>query len=158
MLGEIVLWSSLLLPLALGAGFRVSASNLFFSLMAGELLARYFGHDIDALLKPLVGAAEGGSYGEILLVVLPMLVTVFFLRGSISRHRVLINIFPLLVMGVICAAFLLPVMPAFIQETVRSVALGDTILHLHRAIVGTMVGIQLAALLVMNRKGGHRNA
>lgn len=146
MLGDIILYLTLALPLILGVGFRVSFSHLFFSLMAGELLGRYFGHDLDAL------ARTSGGYGEILLVLLPMFATAYLLRFTVSKRRLMIHLVPLAVMGIICAAFVLPVLPEFLREAVRSVWLGEVILTMNRAIVGGMVAIQLVALWLMHRR------
>lgn len=144
MAGQVILYVVLALPLVLGLAFRVAASHLFFALMAGELLGRYFGHDIDKLV--------GGTYGELLLVVAPMAATAFILRNGISKRRLLIQAVPLAAMGVICAAFLLPLLPDALQDQVGAVTLGRMLIDLNRAIVGGMVVVQLAALWYMHRK------
>ena len=43
------------LPIFLGVFFRVSAPHLFFSVMAGELLARYFGEEAELALQTMTG-------------------------------------------------------------------------------------------------------
>lgn len=154
MLGDLILWLTIAFPLILGVAFRVPAAHIFFSLMAGELLGRYFGHDIDKL----VNSPAVHGFGEIALILIPMIVTGYLLRHTLSKARLLIQVVPLLVMGVICAAFILPVLPETLQDTVREATLGGTILDLNRAIVGGMVFVQLLSLWLMNRKKGARAA
>lgn len=153
MLGIVILWSALLLPLLIGSGWRVGVSHVFFSLMAGELLARYFGHDIDALLH-----VEG--VGHIVCIVMPMAVTGYLLRRTISRRRLLVQFVPFLLTGLICAAFVLPLLPESLAALVRANALGNVLLDLHRTIIGSMVAIQLVTLWLLQRQrhGHHRHA
>lgn len=154
MLGYIVLGVALLLPLALGVGFRVGTSHIFFSLMAGELLGRYFGHDLDKLIP----SASPGTYeglGEAFFILVPMIVTAYIIRGDITRKRLVIHTVPLLVTGIICAAFLLPVLPDALQAAVRTVQAGGTLIDMHRAIVGGMVALQLGWLWMVHRKRRH---
>lgn len=148
MLGDIILWLTLALPLIIGVAFRVGTSHVFFSLMAGELLGRYFGHDVEKLF----GSSAAAGYGEIIFIVLTMLVTAFLLRHTISKRRLLIQVVPLAITGIICAAFILPALPASLQEAVSGAAFGGTILNLNRAIVGGMVLVQLLALWLLHRR------
>jgi hypothetical protein len=117
--------------------------------MAGELLGRYFGHDLEVLL----GGAGMHGYGELLLVLVPMAVTAYILKGTVSKRRILVNVLPLIIMGGICAAFILPTLPEYVRVAISAVPLGGVILHLNRVIVGAMVIAQLVALWVMQRRG-----
>lgn len=149
--GELVLIVLLALPLVLGLVFRVATSHIFFSLMAGELLGRYFGHDIDTNAKALSDTKILAGYGEVILIVLPMLLTAFFMKGTLSRGRSLLHIIPLIITGFICATFVLPTLPDTVQKIVRDVPAGDWILELNRMIVGVMVALQLVSLWLFNR-------
>lgn len=150
--GEILLVSLVALPLVLGLVFRVATSHIFFSLMAGELLGRYFGHDIDANAKNISGTKMLAGYGEAILIILPLLLTAFFMKKTLSRGRSLLHIIPLAITGIICATFVLPTLPADVQKIVREVPVGDWLLDVNRMIVGAMVALQLASLWLFNRK------
>lgn len=141
------------MPLFLGLAFKVSASHLFFSLMAGELLARYFGRDIDSLAGA-AGAPLSAStaYGELALLVMPLLLTAIFLRATLARGKVVLHLLPLAITGVIFSAFVLPQLPESSLNTISSTQLGDWLLHLNRVIVGSVVIIQLVALWLLNNR------
>jgi hypothetical protein len=144
MTGTILLGIILGFPLLLGLMFRVSVSHLFFSLMAGELLARYFGHDL--------ASTAPGSYGELLLILTPMLLTAYLLRGTLSKGKLMLNLAPLVLTGIIFAAFILPVLPLSAQDTVRTVSLGNWLMELNRVIIGGVVVLQLVALWLLNHR------
>lgn len=150
--GEILLVSLLALPLVLGLVFRVATSHIFFSLMAGELLGRYFGHDIDSSAKAVNDTKILAGYGEVILIVLPLLLTAFFMKGTLSRGRSLLHIIPLIITGFICATFVLPTLPDAVQKLVREVPAGVWLLDLNKMIVGVMVALQLISLWLFNRK------
>jgi hypothetical protein len=150
MTGQILLGLIVGLPLAIGLIFRVSTSHIFFTLMAGELLGRYIGQDLDhkAGLSEKFGFA---GLGEILFLVTPMLLTSFLFRGSVSRGKVVLHIFPLIIVGVIFATFLLPLLPLGIQKQVQSFAIGEWFIELNKAIIIIMVVIQLLAHWLLNK-------
>jgi hypothetical protein len=151
MTSTIILWSILLFPLVLGVLFRVGAPHLFFSLMAGELLARYFGHDVDKLAADSLSTPTPERYGELLLVFSAMLLTAFFMRGTVSKSRLALHILPLAITGIIMAAFLLPLLSPGLQESISTTYVGGLILNLNRSIIGVVVVVQLISLWLFNR-------
>jgi hypothetical protein len=151
MTATIILWGILALPLVLGILFRVGAPHLFFSLMAGELLARYFGHDVEKIAADNLSNQAPERYGEIILVLAAMLLTAFFMRGTVTKSRLVLHIIPLAITGVIMAAFLLPLLPLGLQTELSETFVGGWILNLNRAIIGVVVVVQLISLWLFNR-------
>ena len=152
MTGPIILAAIIAFPVVLGLIFRVSTSHIFFSLMAGELLGRYFGHDVENQAKAVAGNMDFHGYGEIALLVLPMILTAIFLKGSISRGKTVLHVVPLIVTGVIFAAFLIPILPQNIQDQIEGFSLGAAFMDLNKAIIGAMIAVQLISLWLLNRK------
>ncbi len=156
MIPYVVLGAVLGLPLLLGLIFRVSTSHLFFSLMAGELLARYFGEDVSILVNSFARSQNIADYAEAGVIVLPVILTAIFLRGSLSKGKVILHFIPLLITGVVFAAFILPVLPDVARDYVRSVEAGRQLLDMSSVIVGVVVLVQLIALWLLNRTHGHK--
>ena len=146
-MGTILLFTIIFLPLTLGVVFKVSTSHIFFSIMAGELLARYFGHDVEKQ----VGDTSRFPVGELLLVIGAMLLTAVFLKGTIATNKLVLHVIPLLVTGVILAAFLLPLLPTDIQNDIAKHAVGKQLLDLNKFIIGGVVVLQLISLWLFNR-------
>jgi hypothetical protein len=150
--GQIFLSLVIILPLLLGLIFRVSTSHVFFSLMAGELLGRYFGHDIEKFAHGFMKNVDLTGYGEIFLMAAPMVLTAFFLKNTISKGRLVLHVIPLLITGVIFAAFVGPLLQENLKQGIEAVPAGEKFLHLHRIIIGGMVGLQLLSLWFLTRK------
>lgn len=150
MLPYVILGLSLGIPVFFGLFFRVSASHLFFSVMAGELLGRYFGEDVERFIASTFKNANLTHYAEAIVLTLPIILTAIFLKGSISRTKGILNFFPLIITSVVYVAFLLPVLPHEVQEVVARVPLGRSLLDTSSWIIGGVVLIQLVALWVLN--------
>lgn len=149
-----VLGTLLGLPLLLGLIFRVSTSHLFFSLMAGELLARYFGEDVGMVASSASRNQAVADYAEAVVIILPLILTALFLKGSLSKGKVIFHFAPLLVTGVVLAAFMLPELPAAAQEQVKSIEAGRQLLSMSDVIIGAVVFLQLISLWLLNRPHG----
>lgn len=139
-------------PLLIGVIFRVSTSHIFFSLMAGELLGRYFGHDLEKLAHNFAKNVELTGYGEIFLMALPMALTALFLKGTITKGKIILHIIPLIVTGVIFAAFVAPLLQDNLRQGIEAQQIGEKFLHLNKVIIGGMVGLQLLSLWFLTRK------
>ncbi len=143
------------LPVALGVIFRISAPNLFFSIMAGELLARYFGEEAELINSSLTKSADAAMYSHLIVLLMPVVLTCLFLRNSVSRSKTILNIIPLAVTGVVFAAFALPILPYTLQNAIKSTELGNQFASMDSLVVGVVVIFQLIALWLMNLTGSH---
>lgn len=155
MIPYVVLGTVLGLPLLLGLIFRVSTSHLFFSLMAGELLGRYFGEDVGIIVNSVARSQRVADYAEVSVVVIPLILTAIFLKGSLSKGKVIFHFIPLLVTGVVLAAFTLPALPAAAQDYIKQTEAGNQLLGMSSVIVGVVVFLQLVSLWLLNRPSGH---
>lgn len=151
MIGYIAIAASLGLPLALGLFFRVSTSHLFFSIMSGELLARYLGHDVQVFIRQELGYPALAPYGEVTVLLAPVLITALIFRNSMNMAKTLWHAIPLALTGVVLAAFVLPILPEAIQADVRAHRVGNLLIDLDSVIVGIVVTIQLLAFWTLER-------
>lgn len=147
---QILLWGTLSLPLLLGLLFRVGAPHIFFALMAGELLGRYFGHDI-AELASTETVHTSALTGEIVLLTAPMILTAFLMRKSTKKSRILFHSVPLAITGIVYAAFLFPLLDSSMQDSLSETFIGGWILNLNKSIIGVVVVAQLISLWLFNR-------
>jgi hypothetical protein len=146
----VIIGVTLAFPLVLGLIMRVSAPHLFFSVMAGELLARYFGDEAESALHTMFNNSAITEYGHLIVLIIPILLTAIFLRGSLKHSKLLLHIFPLAVTGLVFAAFALPLLPASVLATVRSTELGAQLLDVNSTIIGVVIILQLLGLWLLN--------
>lgn len=138
-------------PILLGLMLRVNASHIFFSVMAGELLARYFGREAESALHVISNNTTVVSYAHLVIMTLPIVMTSVVLKNSISRSRAILNFFPLIVAGVVYAAFAVPLLPSFWQQQLQTSAVGEEFVRSTGAIIGFVVLFQLVVLWLMSR-------
>lgn len=155
-IGYAILGALLGLPLLLGLGFRVSASHLFFSVMAGELLARYFASTLEFMLAITINNSHVGEYVEPAIIFLPLILTALFLKKSLSRGKAMLHFIPLVITGIVLAAFVLPILPKAVQDQAATNRIGQELLNTSSLIIGGVVLLQLIALWLLNRSRGHR--
>ncbi len=136
----------------IGIFMRVNPSFLFFSVMAGELLGRYFGDDAELVIKTVTNNEEFTHYAEAIVIILPVLFTAVFLKHTIEKAKLLYLWIPFLVTGVVLAAFILPTLPESLIELVKSTQVGYELVEASDFIVGVVVAFQLISLWVLNRK------
>jgi hypothetical protein len=141
------------LPVIFGLTMRVSASHLFFSVMAGELLARYFGHDAFSVIESFSRNTTLAGYAEAIVLTIPLVLTAVFLKGSLSRGKTVLHIIPFAVTGIVYAAFMLPVLPGSVQEIIKNNSITNQFFGIDSFIIGIIVFFQLVALWLLNR--GH---
>ncbi len=148
MTGNIILGVVLGLPLVLGLLLRVNTSYLFLSMLAGDLLARYFADDAQLALRTMTRNHEVLAYAGVAVLLLPLLLTALFLRHSLSMGKVVFHIIPYAVMGIVLAAFVFPLLPGDVKTQVETTRVGSQLLHSSDAIVGAVVLLQLITLWV----------
>ncbi len=139
------------LPIALGVLLRVNASHLFFSVMAGELLARYFGDESESAFHAMFNSDALTPYAHLFILTLPVVLTAILLKNSVSRSRALINVFPLIVTGIVYAAFAVPLLPPELQMRVQETPVGEDFTNSSASIIGFIVLFQLVLLWLLNR-------
>jgi hypothetical protein len=154
MIPLIVLGIIIGLPLFLGFIGRVNTSYLFFSLLAGELLARYFGDDAELVLRSINRNDTFVAYAHLVVLIIPVILTSIFLRKTLSRGRLIVHFIPFLITGLVFAAFALPLLPVSVQQDLRTVSFGQQLLNSSEVIIGAVVFVQLITLWVTNRKHG----
>lgn len=156
MLTYILLGVSFGLPVILGLLWKVKTSYIFFSLLAGELLARYFSDDAELVIKTLTNNESYTSYAALIVLALPVIFTAVFLKGTLEKGMLVFHFIPLLITGIVSAAFAIHFFP---QELIAEVALlpyGQEMIRSTEVVVGVIVLLQLVALWLEGRRHTHK--
>lgn len=151
MTAYILLGALVCLPLALGIIFRVSTSHLFLALLAGELLERYFVDDAELALRTVIHNEQILQLVGIVLLTAPVVLTAVFLHHTIGKNKTVLHMLPLLITGVIFAAFALPLLPDSLQNQITSTHYGNMLNESIDFIVGTLIFLQLVELWLFKR-------
>ena len=103
------------LPLLLALLFRVSAVFLFTSVAAGALLTQYFADDASLVFNAFFTHTDVDQYVKLVLLVLPVLLTVYFLRKTLSGAQLLFHLVPLIVTSAAFATMVMSSLPGGIR-------------------------------------------
>lgn len=139
------------LPLVIGTVFRVPTAHLFVTILAAEILERYFRTDVELALSPFVANEAVLGYVGVAMLVVPLLLTGIFLKKTATGARMILHVIPLVLSGVVFAAFAAPTLPASVQELLMTVEPGELLLNNASFIVGVTVFLQLLSLWFLTR-------
>lgn len=104
-----------LLPVLLGLIFRVHAFHVFASIGSGYLLQFALSDDVDLAMATVVQGSNAIIAAQLVLLFLPVLLTLFFLRRTQGKSFVF-QFVPLIFSGLLLATLFLPLTtPAFIE-------------------------------------------
>lgn len=150
---NLVLLLAVAIPIALLIVLRTNAAIVFLSLCAGALLVRYVGNEAS-----LVGSAVGNNsfevsqYAQIVLLLLPVVLSTFFLMKSMKGPKGLLNILPAIGVGLVGVLLVVPLLPSGVGSAITD-SDGWTIMQDNQQlIVAVSVVVSLVALW-MSRPG-----
>lgn len=139
------------LPLLIGTLFRVPTAHLFVTILAAEILERYFRTDVELALSPFIADERILGYVGVAMLIIPLALTGVFLKKTASGARMMLHIIPLILSGVVFAAFAAPTLPASVQDLLMSVEPGELLLTNASFIVGVTVFLQLLSLWFLTK-------
>lgn len=139
------------LPFALGLIFRVGVTHLFVALLSGELLARYFTDDAQLAASTVIRNQTVQQYMGLVILILPMLLTAIFMQHTLTKSKAVLHTLPLIISGIVFAAFAAPLLPDGLRSQLSSNHYGNMLLDSARLIIGAMVLLQLVTLWLFSR-------
>ncbi|MBI3624084.1 hypothetical protein HY218_00460 [Candidatus Saccharibacteria bacterium] len=112
------------LPLLLALLLRVSALFLFLGVAAGALLAQYIADDASLVLNSFFTHINVDQYVKLGLLVLPVVLTLLFLRKTLSASQLVFQLVPLVVTSAAFATLVIGMLPGGVQYNIVSNPIG----------------------------------
>lgn len=103
---------------------RIPAFAALFSLLIGQMLSSQAGEDAYQFASGLTGIAQY-QYVQIALLLLPFILTAYFLKGRTSKSKLAYEAMPALFTSLTLLLLLYPLLP--ILTTVMDIATNDTL-------------------------------
>jgi hypothetical protein len=139
-MNEMLILGGLLIGLwALILFLRVPASVAFFSLLVGQLLATEAGNDAYEFVSGVVQVDEI-RYVQLALLLLPLILTIIFMRGRVKKSMLAVELVPALFVSAVTLMLAYPLIPEL--KTIVDTATQDrsqdyrTVLLLAAAVSG----------------------
>lgn len=130
---------------------RINAIFLFVALSAGELLSHYIGETASLALGSFLGASRADSVGPILLLWLPMLLAIFFLRKTLPASSLLMQIPPILLSCAAMALMTANKLPHDFQEQLYSGNFGHQLHNVQDIIIAGSGVLTFLLILLIGR-------
>ncbi len=151
---EIILGAAVGLVAILLLVLRTNAGVVFFSLCAGSVLATQLGGKASLLSSSVIKNGDinhGVIY--IAMIVLPALLSAFFMRGSVKSSRMIFNLVPAVAVGALMALLVVPLLPGELRLQLSNNVTWDILQQYQPAIlVGGIISSVLLLALTSHRK------
>lgn len=100
---------------------RTNAAVVFFSLCAGSVLATAVGGETSLFISSFIKNGDASrAIASIGLILLPVLVSAFILRKSVSPGKFLANLLPSIAVGALVVTLIVPYIPGGVRSDLTS--------------------------------------
>jgi hypothetical protein len=154
----IVMGAIAITPVLLISFLKAKASIVFLALCAGSVLNVFVGDAIWDFMQLFVR-----SNGELIkvilslsLLLLPPLMTIVLLRGTVNGAKFVTNFVPAILTGVTLLFLIIPLLSGSIQSSIYESSSWDMLLQYQGVIVGSTVFISLMQLWMSSRSARHK--
>lgn len=144
----ILLGALVALPTFAAFILRVNAILLFFSIMAGSLLTKFLGDDATLALGAFIRGEAASVYSQLFLLLLPVIITLFFGRKSLTASKVLFNIPAIILNGLVVGILALPLLSDGLEKQLLGTEPGSLLRNMQDIIVGSAVLLNLVLMWV----------
>lgn len=141
-------------PLLLTLLFRVNAVLLFVGVAAGALLAQYISDDASLVLNAFFSHANADGYVKLGLLILPVVLTLLFLRKTLSATQLIFHLVPLIVTSAAFASLVVNILPGGVHHNIVTNPIGKIADSFQNILIASSAFLTLLlAWLTMGHKG-----
>ena len=137
--------------------FRISAVFLFLSVVIGDLLVKYLSDDVSLALATMIRGPKVPMITQLVLLLLPVIMTMVWLRKSMPKLKLLLHIPALILSGLTLAVFTLSLLETSVQTEITSTPIG----HAFNSSQDIIIGVASVSVLILafisyrHREGKH---
>lgn len=145
-----------LTPVILAAILRVNANYLFLSASIGYLLSNFVGKNNNlrsVFVNNLHLSGSASSNLQIALILLPVVITMVAMIGTVHKKSVIINLISSLAVGVLLTVLLVPLLP--VSLNILSSSLWNQIKNIQDIVVAAGSTYVLIRILISRPKHSH---
>ncbi len=139
------------LPIFLSIFFRVNAVHLYLSLLIGKMLLIFVGDDAAVAVGGFVKGNNSQLISSLLLLLIPVVLTLFILRSSLPKTQVFLQVPAMLAVGVTLYIFAVPLFSSGVQGNIMANEIGKSINGSQDLIVSASALIVLITMWITNK-------
>ncbi|HUP26072.1 MAG TPA: hypothetical protein VM124_00300 [Candidatus Limnocylindrales bacterium] len=137
------------LPLVLTAALRVKPLYVFVSVVSGYFAAEFLGDPTELMARSFIHTAYVGSISRIVLLLVPLAVTLFLMRKTLSAAALPFQFVLLVADSLLLATFLGPLLSPGVQNTLYSTNTGHVFKQAHDVLITSISGLHVLIMWVM---------
>lgn len=150
----IILAALALVPLLAILVLRVNGAIAFMSLCLGSVLVTYTSTDVDGVLTSMSTGSTRltvNQWSQLGLLIVPLLLTILFTRGSVKGPKKFTNILPALAAALLTALLVVPLLPANLQHQLHDQTVWTQLSNAQTAVILGGAAFSLVFLLFTHR-------
>ncbi len=156
-MNPLILLSALaVVPVVLILVFRINAALVFLALCAGSVLQTFVGDDVLQLFNSFVPSSNQALHVAVRIgfLILPAVLTLLFMRKTVSGSRHVFNFIPALLTGMVTAILIIPLLTEGTKYTITTSSVWSQLQQFQGVLVGSAALTSFIFLWSNNR--GHR--
>ncbi len=138
-----------LLPLVVFVLLRVKPLYLFVSIVSGYFGEQFLGDPAELILHTLVRINHLDIIIRIIILLLPLLVTLFLMRKTLSTNSLPFQFSLLVANNLLLATFLVPLLTLGTQGAIYSTHAGDILRQAHDLVITGVAGLHVLVMWIM---------
>lgn len=145
-------------PVLLIILFRVKATFVFLALCAGSVLTTFVSDAGLDLIQTFARSYSDTTQAvvQVGLLLLPAILTLIFLRATVSGSAFVLNILPALLTGVMTLYLVVPLLPPGTSNAITGTSIWDQLIQYQAVLVGSAVLFSVLQLWSGGRTARHK--
>ena len=140
------------LPLVLTVALRVKPLYIFVSIVCGYFASEFLGEVASLMLGSIIHIGNIGIITRLVLLLLPLAITLFLMRKSLSAAALPFQFFLLVADSLLLATFLVPLLTLGMQNAIYSTNAGNIFRQAHDVLITSIAGLHVLVMWVMRPK------
>lgn len=131
---------------------------LFLAVATGTLLAQYIADDVSLVIAAFSPGANVGSYVQISLLLLPFILSLLFLRKTLSASTAILHLVPIIATSLAFTTLIVGYLPGGVQHGIVTDPIGRVINSSQNVLITiSAVLTMIIAWLTLGHKGHKRH-
>ncbi len=138
---------------------RTNVAVCFLALCAGSVLVEFSGTNVGLIASSVTSGADWAPYvAKIVLLLTPLVVCIFMLRGQTPKSHLLLNLIPAIATALLAVLFIVPLLPEAQYESITSTESWTVLSQYEEFIVGVGVVMSIVSLMFLSKRAhsGHK--
>jgi hypothetical protein len=137
------------LPLIFTAVLRVKPLYVFVSIVCGYFASEFLGEIAALTLGSVLQVNNIGVIARLFLLLLPLVVTLFLMRKTLSAASLPFQFILLAVDSILLATFLVPILTPGLQASIYSTNIGNVFRQAHDVLITSITGLHVLVMWFM---------